>query len=151
MATFFDKFGTSIQPKPSSMNIDIRWQQRFDNFEKAYGRLSVALMITNPSDTERAGIIQFFEITIELVWKTLKDFLISEGFEVKSPREAIKTAFQNGYINDGNVWIDALNNRNLSVHTYDEEMAKELTEKIRAQYFPIIKSFKEWGEQQTSQ
>ncbi len=133
------------------MNLDIRWQQRFENYEKAYGRLNVALMISNPSDTECAGIIQFFEITIELAWKTLKDFLISEGFEIKSPREAIKTAFQNGYINNGNTWIDALNNRNLSVHTYDEEMAIELTEKIRAHYFPLLTSFKIWGEQQISQ
>jgi nucleotidyltransferase substrate binding protein (TIGR01987 family) len=130
------------------MNTDIRWKQRFENFEKAYRQLNTSLLIINPSETERAGIIQFYEITLELAWKTLKDFLVLEGFDVKSPREAIKTAFQNGYISNGEVWIDALDSRNLSVHTYDEEMANQLTENIRNIYYPILGAFMQWGQQQ---
>lgn len=130
------------------MNTDIRWKQRFENFEKAYRQLNTSLLIINPSETERAGIIQFYEITLELAWNTLKDFLVLEGFDVKSPREAIKTAFQNGYISNGEVWIDALDSRNLSVHTYDEEMANQLTENIRNIYYPILGAFMQWGQQQ---
>ena len=130
------------------MNTDIRWKQRFENFEKAYRQLNTSLLIINPSETERAGIIQFYEITLELAWNTLKDFLVLEGFDVKSPREAIKTAFQNGYISNGEVWIDALDSRNLSVHTYDEEMANQLTENIRNIYYTILGAFMQWGQQQ---
>ena len=57
------------------MNKNIRWQQRFSNFEKSFSQLNKAIKIKTPSDTERAGLIQFFEISFELAWKTLKDFL----------------------------------------------------------------------------
>ncbi len=130
------------------MNKDIRWQQRFQNFQKAFSYLSEALKIEDPSDAERAGIIQFYEVAFELAWKTLKDFLIEEGFTVKSPRDAIKTAFQNGYIHNGHLWINALDSRNLSAHTYDEAMAEELKENIKTTYFPLLKALKQWGEQQ---
>ncbi|TCO06910.1 nucleotidyltransferase substrate binding protein [Natronoflexus pectinivorans] len=130
------------------MNTDIRWKQRFENFEKAFRQLNASLRISDPNETELAGIIQFYEITLELAWKTLKDFLVLEGFDVKSPREAIKTAFQNGYISKGEIWIDALDSRNLSVHTYDEEMANQLTENIRNVYYPILDAFMQWGQQQ---
>ena len=130
------------------MNSDVRWQQRFDNYRNAFARLETALGIEGPSVTEQAGIIQFFEVSFELAWKVLKDFLVAEGFEVKSPREAIKTAFQSGYIHQGELWIHALDSRKLSVHTYDEAMAAELTENIRTLYFPILMGLKEWGELQ---
>lgn len=128
-------------------NNDIRWQQRFQNFNKAFKYLQDTLTIKDPSDAERAGIIQFYEVAFELAWKTLKDFLTAEGFSVKSPREAIKTAFQNGYINKGDLWINALDSRNLSAHTYDEAMARELVQNIKTIYFPLLKDFEEWGKQ----
>lgn len=127
---------------------DIRWQQRFQNFNKAFKYLQDTLTIKAPSDAERAGIIQFYEVAFELAWKTLKDFLTAEGFSVKSPREAIKTAFQNGYINNGDLWINALDSRNLSAHTYDEAMAQELVQNIRTIYFPLLEDFEEWGKRQ---
>jgi len=131
-------------------NKDIRWQQRFQNFNKAFKYLKDTLKIENPSDAERAGIIQFYEVAFELAWKTLKDFLTAEGFSVKSPREALKTAFRNGYINHGDLWINALEERNLSAHTYDETMAQELVENIKTIYFPILEDFEKWGKQQTN-
>lgn len=131
-------------------NKDIRWQQRFQNFNKAFNYLKDTLKIENPSDAERAGIIQFYEVAFELAWKTLKDFLTAEGFSVKSPREAFKTAFRNGYINHGDLWINALDSRNLSAHTYDEAMAQELVENIKTIYFPLLEDFEKWGKQQTN-
>ena len=120
---------------------ELRWQQRFQNFSRSFYLLEEGLAISAPSVTERAGIVQFFEMTFELSWKVLKDFLEEEGFSVKSPREAIKTAFQQGYITDGAVWLAALKDRNLMTHTYDDENASTIEENIKEQYFPILKSF----------
>ena len=123
------------------MNKSIRWQQRFVNFEKSYLQLQNSLQIESPSDTERAGIIQFFEISFELAWKTMKDFLEAEGFQVASPRETFKQAFQGQYIQDGHVWIEALDDRNLTTHTYDAGTAKKVEKLIREKYFLILEKF----------
>ncbi len=98
-------------------------------------------MITEPSEAERAGLIQFFEISFELAWKVLKDYLEDEGFTVVSPRDAIKQAFQAGLLDDGHVWIDALKDRNLTVHTYEEKIALAVEQKIRSVYFPALQGF----------
>lgn len=82
-------------------NRGIRWQQRFRQFEKAFALLQAAIAINKPSVVERAGLIQFFEMAFDLAWKLLKDFEEAEGFSVKSPRDAIKQAFQAGIINQG--------------------------------------------------
>ena len=77
-------------------------------------------METTLSDLEKADVIQIYEFTFELAWKTLKDLLEEVGFEVKTPRDSIKTAFQNGIIDNGDIWIDMLEKMNLMLHTYDE-------------------------------
>ena len=117
---------------------DIRWQQRFGQFEKAFLLLQDAIKIDKPSVTERAGLIQFFEMAFELAWKLLKDFEEAEGFIVKSPREAIKQAFQANIICQGHDWIDALEDRNLTTHTYNENTAIAVEQKIRNKYFPCL-------------
>lgn len=118
---------------------DIRWKQRFENFNKVYVLLEKYSKEQNLSELEQAGIIQFFEMTFELAWKVLKDYLEKDGFIVKSPREAIKQAFQNDLINDGHIWIEALANRNLTTHTYDSELANKIVQEIVNRYFPEIK------------
>ena len=90
---------------------------------------------------ERAGIIQFYEMTFELAWKVMKDYLENSGYIIKSPRDAIKQAFQMGIIENGHIWIDALEDRNLTTHTYEESKALEIDEKIRNIYYPIINLF----------
>lgn len=118
---------------------DIRWKQRFTNFEKSYNLLNQYIDQPIETELERAGIIQFFEISFELSWKLMKDYLEAQGFNVKSPRETIKQAYQIGLIDDGHIWIDALSDRNLTVHTYDEELAKKMVEDIIHVYFPKLK------------
>jgi nucleotidyltransferase substrate binding protein (TIGR01987 family) len=118
---------------------DIRYKQRFENFKKAFLLLEEALKIENPSIVEKAGIIQFFEISFELAWKLMKDYLEFEGYNVKSPREAIKTAFSIELIDNGDMWLEALGNRNLTVHTYNESDADEVYEKIQEEYFKLLK------------
>ena len=118
---------------------DIRWKQRFENFNKAYKLLEKYSTKTKLSELEQAGIIQFFEMTFELGWKVLKDYLESDGYIVKSPRETIKQAFQNEIINDGHIWMDALAVRNLTTHTYDENLANKMVNDILNIYFPELK------------
>lgn len=118
---------------------DIRWKQRFENFNKLYRLLEKYFAKTELSELEQAGIIQFFEMTFELGWKVLKDYLEADGYIVKSPRETIKQAFQNDIINDGHIWIDALSVRNLTTHTYDESLAKKIVDDIINIYFPELK------------
>ena len=77
-------------------------------------------------------------MTFELAWKVLKDYLESEGYIVKSPRETVKQDFQIGLIDNGHVWIDALSNRNLTTHTYDEELAIKMTSEILDAYLPEL-------------
>ena len=77
-------------------------------------------------------------MTFELAWKVLKDYLESEGYIVKSPRETVKQAFQIRLIDNGHVWIDALSNRNLTTHTYDEELAIKMTSEILDAYLPEL-------------
>ena len=117
---------------------EIRWKQRFENFDKSYKLLKKYSNQEITTELERAGIIQFFEMTFELAWKVLKDYLESEGYIVKSPRETVKQAFQIGLIDNGHVWIDALSNRNLTTHTYDEELAIKMTSEILDAYLPEL-------------
>jgi len=117
---------------------DIRWKQRFAHFQKAFRLLEQTMAIQHPSDAERAGLIQFFEMSFELAWKVLKDYLEAEGLTVATPRETIKQAFQTGLVDEGHVWIEALKDRNLTVHTYEEKIALAVEEKIRKAYFPVL-------------
>jgi nucleotidyltransferase substrate binding protein (TIGR01987 family) len=117
---------------------DIRWRQRFSNFERAFLLLQEALKIEHPSIIERAGLIQFFEMAFELSWKMLKDYEEAEGFSVKTPKEAIKQAFQAGLIANGHDWMEALQDRNLTSHTYNEQIAIAVEQRIRNQYYPLL-------------
>lgn len=122
------------------MNLkDIRWKQRFENFEKAYLLLDKYVYQTDMSELERAGIIQIFETAFELSWKVLKDFLEAEGISVMSPRGTIKQAFKMELISDGTLWLEALNDRNLTSHTYDEATAEEAVMHIQNRYTPMLK------------
>ena len=118
---------------------DIRWKQRFENFNKSYSLLDKYSTKTKLSELEQAGIIQFFEMTFELGWKVLTDYLESDGYIVESPRETINQAFQNEIINDGHIWMDALSVRNSTTYTYDENLANKMVNDIVNVYFPELK------------
>ncbi len=119
-------------------NKEIRWKQRLVNFEKAYKLLERTLAIENPSEAEKGGIVQFYEMCYELSWKLMKDFLESQGLLVKSPREVIKKAFQIDIITNGEQWFNAMEDRNLTSHTYNKETADEVVNKIRNIYFGLL-------------
>ena len=125
------------------MDPDTRWLQRYSNFERTFLLLGEALKIESPSVVERAGIIQFLEIAFEMSWKILKDYERTLGIQAKSPRAAIKEAYRVGLIEEGHLWIKALEDRHLAAHTYKETVAKAVEESIRTRYYPIIKSLYE--------
>lgn len=117
---------------------DVRWRQRFDNFERAFQLLHKYANKNIPNELERAGLIQFFGMSFDLSWKLMKDYLEAEGFIVKSPRDVIKQAFQIELIEDGHLWIEALSKRNLTAHTYDNELAQKFVQKIIQDYTPML-------------
>jgi nucleotidyltransferase substrate binding protein (TIGR01987 family) len=125
------------------MNSDIRWKQRFTNFENALKVLERTANIQEQGEIERAALIQFFEMSFELAWKTLKNYLESKEFRVKSPRETILTAVQIQVISVEN-WLEALDDRNLSSHVYDDEEMKVIAENIREKYLPMMISLQQF-------
>jgi len=121
---------------------EVRWQQRLENFGKALAQLEAACEKESYSELERAGLVQMFEFTFELAWKTLKDLLFYEGLDVNSPREALRKAFEVEHLGEAETetLLDALEKRNLLSHTYEEEAAKEAEELIKDQYAPALRT-----------
>jgi nucleotidyltransferase substrate binding protein (TIGR01987 family) len=118
---------------------ETRWRQRFENFTKAYSQLHKAMVqIEQLGTLEKEGLIQRFEYTFELAWKTMKDFLEAQGITAGYPREVIKSAFHYGLINDGEVWMDMLEKRNLLAHTYDESRFNMAIKKIDDEYYSAL-------------
>src|SRR5271156_3893945 len=116
------------------MAADVRWKQRFQNFDRAYKLLAEALR-DGPhklSLLEKEGVVQRFEFTFELAWKTVKDFLENGGLVISPvvPRQVIKEAFAAKLLPDGQVWIDMLDHRNRLSHTYSEAVFEKAVEAI---------------------
>ncbi len=122
---------------------DVRWKQRFQNFEKAFNRLENALSfhLKEPkNELYQMALVQSFEFTFELGWKTLKDYLSYSGIKkISLPREVIKQGFHHDIISDGQTWIDMMEDRNLMAHTYSEENAQKAVKKISQEYHNGIK------------
>ena len=124
------------------MNNDIRWKQRFQNFERAFLLLDEVAKkdIDSFSQLEKEGIIQRFEMLIELSWKVLKDYLENQGYDdVKNAKKAIRQAFQDELITKAETWMSALQLRNLTSHTYDEEILKETVTFVTNDFYPIVR------------
>ena len=104
---------------------DVRWEQRFDNYQRALDQLNEAADIAKQrafSDLEKQGLIQGFEYTYELAWKTLKDFLEYRGqTEILGSKDAFRKAFSLGVLEEGEVWMDMIKSRNRTAHTYNKQ------------------------------
>ena len=122
---------------------DVRWKQRYANYKKAVMQLTEFVEKPDLNKFEVQGLIQCFEYTFELAWKTAKDYLEAQGFSVKSPRQTIQLAFQTELIADGHVWIDALEKRNLMAYTYDENTIIEAERLIRDNYYSMLKALQD--------
>lgn len=120
---------------------DIRWKQRFQNFEQAYYRLKEAMEMEELNELERNGLIQRFEFTLELSWKVMKDFLEEKGFSFKpSPKDTFHLAQENGFINYAQELIDGLDMRNELSHDYSGEKFIQSEGNLRNDIFPALTS-----------
>ncbi|MCD5410047.1 MAG: nucleotidyltransferase substrate binding protein [Clostridiales bacterium] len=107
---------------------------KLDNFRNALLRLKEAELEfkkSDASDVVRDGLIQRFEFTYELAWKTTKDYLEDLGIvDRNSPKLVIKEAFAQKIIKNEKNWLLMLNDRNMTSHIYKEEMAREIAQRI---------------------
>jgi nucleotidyltransferase substrate binding protein (TIGR01987 family) len=123
-------------------NQDVRWQQRFHNFQRAFLLLREAMEIDPQelSQLEKEGIIQRFEYTFELAWKTLKERMEFDGIVLDkiSPKAVVREAYAAKYIDDAETWLKMIGDRNLMSHTYDFAKFEAVTETIRESYLPML-------------
>jgi len=124
-------------------NEDIRWIQRFSNYRKALARLADAVALTEErklSDLEQQGLIQGFEFTFDLAWKTLQDILRERNNPdaTGGPNVIITYSLDYGYINDYEAWKAMKKSRDLTSHSYDEETADDIADKIVNKYHSLF-------------
>ena len=110
---------------------------RINNFKKALNRLEEGVKEAKDS-LDKDGAIQRFEFTIELLWKALRSILLYQGIECYSPRNCIKEAFKVNIIDDDEIILDMLEDRNLSSHVYNKTTSEEIFEKIKDIYLEIL-------------
>ena len=135
------------------MNADIRWKQRFQNFDRAFLLLREALERKPEalSMLEKEGVIQRFEYTVELARKTLKDYLEAGGLVISpvTPSQVVKEAFAAKVITEGQLWIDMLDNRNLLSHTYtyDSSVFEQAVQAMADHYLAAMEKLHEFFSQ----
>jgi len=118
---------------------DIRWEQRFANYQKALNQLQKFINKGELSELEEQGLVKAFEYTYDLAWTTLKDFLEYRGqTDIYGSRDAIRKAFQLDLIDDGESWMDMLKSRNKTSHTYNKETAEEICQAVKDVYYSLF-------------
>ncbi len=126
---------------------DIRWKQRFKNFEKAFLLFEEAVQQSENevlSKLEEQGLIQRFEFTHELAWNVLKDYFEYQGnTSITGSRDATREAFEKGLLADGEGWMEMIISRNQSSHTYNEEVADEIIKQITESYYSLFFTFRD--------
>jgi nucleotidyltransferase substrate binding protein (TIGR01987 family) len=118
-----------------------RWRQRLENLQRALGQLQAALeALARDPGNEVIGmaVIKAYEFSFELSWKTLKDWLSHEGIDALVPREVVQNRMAHTYDEDGQLWIDMLEQRNLMAHTYDVSRARLALALIRERFAPAL-------------
>ncbi len=115
---------------------------KLNYFRQAVDNLN-EVMLEDKTDIVRDSAIKRYEICYELAWKSVQELLKREGYEVcKSPRRCFKEAFQQGWIDDEEGFADMVENRNLTTHTYDKELADAVYQKING-YLALFESLLE--------
>jgi nucleotidyltransferase substrate binding protein (TIGR01987 family) len=118
---------------------DIRCIQRFSNYKKALGQLSKFIEQESLNKLETLGLIHTFEYTHELAWNTLKDFLESRGTrDIYGSKDATRHAFRLTIIDEGDVWMNMIQSRNMTSHSYNEETVAEISADILKHYYPAF-------------
>ena len=87
----------------------------------------------------RDGVIKRFEFCTELAWKTVREYLIDQGYnDINSPKSVMKTAFSDGLISDSDTWIGIIKSRNITSHLYNEELAENIYTEITESYINVF-------------
>ena len=125
------------------INNEIRWKQRFQNFEKAFEvfqRRVNAYQLTPADESHQMSLVQAFEIIIELSWKVLKDYLEDAGVQaLNSPKSVIRQAFQSKSIRNAETWMEALMLRNETSHTYNLEVMGKVLAFVAGPFYPALR------------
>ena len=138
------------------MERDIRWIQRFSNYKKALEKLQQSIEYIREdyqneednldevlNEMMKEGLIQRFEYTHELAWNVMKDYAYYQGnTEIGGSRDATREAFKMNLIKNGHHWMEMIQNRNRTSHTYDKETAEEIYAAIINQYYDAFEDFK---------
>ncbi len=115
---------------------DIRWLQRFNHFSMALNQLKKFIDKGELNELEEQGLIQAFEYTYELAWNTIKDYYEDQGeTNINGSRDAFRLAFKRGFIINGELWMEMIRSRTMTSHTYNEEVAHEIADKIVEGYY----------------
>lgn len=133
---------------------DIRWKQRFQNYEKVFLKLKEAVSAPQLNELERNGLIQRFEFTLDLSWKVMKDYLEEKGFNFKpSPKDTFRQAQESNFIDYAQPLIDGLEIRNELSHDYDGKKFETSEEELREEIFPALERLYRFfaGQLQTDQ
>ena len=124
---------------------DVRWKQRLANYRRAFKQLSAAVNLAETrvlSELERQGLIQAFEFTHELAWNVLKDYFAYQGnTSITGSRDAVRDAFDKGLVEDGEGWMEMIQSRNQTAHTYNERVAVEIATRITSRYRGLFQQF----------
>lgn len=125
---------------------DVRWKQRFQNFTKALNQLRDAVKLAQTralTELEKQGIIQAFEFSHELAWNVLKDYLENKGIvPIIGSKDACRVGFKNGLIQSGKIWMNMIESRNLTSHTYNLDIANSVVDDILQRYYPEFEALK---------
>lgn len=121
------------------MSEDIRWKQRLDNWNRALQQLDRFMQYESLNELEEQGLIQSFEYNHELAWNTQKDFLQDQGYvDLFGSKNVARKAFEVGLITNGEVWLDMIKSRNLSSHTYNRAVARQIVDAIVNDYYAAL-------------
>lgn len=123
------------------MNND-RIHHAWRNLEQALTSLEEFLAEPIRTNRDRAGVIQAFEFTYELAWKIFQKIAQEEGLHAGTPRQAFASALQAGLIHpeEEATWVGMIRDRNLTSHTYNEGLAREIVQRVHTSYFPLLKA-----------
>lgn len=120
----------------------VRWVQGFSNYKKALSQLKKFIAKGTLNALEEQGLIQAFKYTHELAWNVLRDYLREQGnFVIHGSRDATREAFKLDLIHDGEIWMDMIQDRNRTSHTYNQATADIIAANITKYYFPLIYRF----------
>jgi nucleotidyltransferase substrate binding protein (TIGR01987 family) len=125
---------------------EIRWKQRLSNYKKALDLLSKLIERGSLDLFEEIALIKSFELSYELAWNVIKDFYQEQGSDtlsIQGSKDAFKWAFKMGLIQNGHTWMKMVESRNLTTHTYNEELAKDISTAIIEKYYPELIQLKE--------